>query len=388
MKKLLLICCLLATAFVLSTTAVFAEEEQKLNTGEQNQLALTSYSAYLSDFNTGRELYSYNADAKHEIASMVKIMTASLVFDAIDEGKINYEDKVTVSEEASGMGGSQMFLDANTQYKVSDLMLGLIIASANDASVALAEHISGSAQAFVDQMNEKANELGMVNTKFANCTGLPSESEQYSTAKDVNIMTRDLIENEKYYEFAKVWTTDFVHPSGRVTTLTNTNKLIRHYQGCLGGKTGYTDSAKFCLSACAMRKGIKTVATVIGADDSKTRFAEVSKLFNYGFTNFKNEVIYKKGESVSQSVKVNKGKVDTITPVTLEEVGILIKQGEKVKVEYEFGDNITAPIQKGDVIGKIKITHEGKEYYFDLVSDQDVPKATIWDLIKDFATKW
>lgn len=398
-KKLIISSALLAlTAAVCSGTAQASEisdveasvavaDETEYTAGASNSdtFDVNCHSAYLSDYATGAELYSYNADSKHEIASMVKIMTANLVFEAIDEGKISIDDKVTVSEYAQSMGGSQMFLDAHEKYSVDDLLKGVIVASANDAAVALAESVSGSAEGFVHEMNAKAEELGMTNTKFANPTGLPSEREQYSTARDVNIMTRELMKHAKYHDYAKIWTEDFVHPSGRVTTLTNTNKMIRQYSGCLGGKTGYTAVAKFCVSACAERNGIKTVATVIGADDSKTRFAEACKLFNYAFANFRNEVICKKGEKIEKSVIVEKSRVKTMTPVAAVDASVLIKQGDEIKVEYELPDKIKAPVSKGDVIGRIKITHDGKEYYFDLVSESDVPRATVWDIIKDMA---
>ena len=214
-----------------------------------HSLQASGFGEYLSEYNTGEVLYQHNADAKHEIASMVKIMTANLIFDAVDEGKLSYDEMITISKEASAMGGSQMFLDAGAQYSVSDLIKGIIVVSANDASYAMAERLSGSVDAFVAKMNDKAAELGMVNTKFANCTGLPSESEQYSTAKDVNIMTRSLMSHPKYFQYASIWMEDYKHPSGRITQFVNTNKLLKQYSGCIGGKTGYTDKAGHCLSA-------------------------------------------------------------------------------------------------------------------------------------------
>lgn len=361
--------------------------EASAETGN-NGLSLICHSAYLSDFATGAELYSYNADSKHEIASMVKIMTADLVFEAIEDGRLSVDDEVVVSDFASSMGGSQMFLDAGEKYKVDDLLKGVIVASANDAAVALAETVSGSVEGFVAAMNEKALSLGMTNTKFANATGLPSESEQYSTARDVNVMTRELMKHDKYYDYSTIWTEQFVHPSGRETTLTNTNKMIRQYRGCLGGKTGFTDSAKFCISACAERNGIKTVSTVIGAQDSKTRFAEAGKLFNYAFANFRNQVVCRKGEKIEDSVAVEKSRVKTMTPVAAEDASVLIKQGEDVKIEYELPEKLKAPVKKGDVVGRIKITKGEESYYFDLISDRDIPRATLWDIIKDLAGKW
>ena len=388
-KNIIAFISLLALTVAVWTGVAYAGQNQAYAEEVQDYgFQVSCHSAYLTDFATGAELYAMNADSKHEIASMVKIMTATLVFEAIDEGKLNYDDKITVSEYAQSMGGSQMFLDAHEKYTVDDLLKGVIVASANDAAVALAETISGSSEGFVAEMNAKATELGMQNTKFANPTGLPSESEQYSTARDVNVMTRELMKHPDYYDYAKIWTEDFTHPSGRVTTLTNTNKMIRSYQGCMGGKTGYTASAKFCVSACAERNGVRTVATVIGADDGKVRFAEACKLFNYAFANYKNQTVCKAGEKIEKSVAVEKSRIKTITPVAATDASILVKQGDEVKVEYELPEKIKAPVGKGDVIGRIKITYKDKDYFFDLVSENDIPKATIWDIIKDMAGKW
>lgn len=387
-KNILILIALLALTATVWSGVAYASEIEPTAASIEGGADVNCHSAYLADYVTGAELFAVNADSKHEIASMVKIMTATLVFEAIEQGKIGVNDEVTVSEYASSMGGSQMFLDAHEKYEVGDLLKGVIVASANDAAVALAETVSGSAEGFVMAMNEKAQALGMTNTKFVNATGLPSEHEQYSTARDVNAMTRELMSHEGYYDYAKIWTEEFTHPSGRVTTLTNTNKMIRQYQGCLGGKTGYTDSAKFCISACALRNGIKTVATVIGAPDSKTRFADACKLFNYGFANFTNQVVCKQGEKIEKSVEVERSRVKTMTPVAASDASVLVKQGDEVKVEYELPEKLKAPVVKGDVVGRIVITYKDKEYAFDLVSDSDIPRSTIWDIIKDMAGKW
>ena len=248
MKKIitcLILIAAVAAAFAANTAC--AEEEQKL---------VTAFSAYLTDSKSGRVLYAKDENEKHEIASMVKIMTATLTFEALERGELSLEEEIVVSHEAAGMGGSQMFLDAGESYKAGDLLKGVVIASANDASVALAERISGSHEAFVNKMNARARELGMNNTRFCCATGLPDSGEQYSTAKDVNVMTRELMKHKAYYDYAGIWLEDVVHPSGRTTQLVNTNKLIRNYSGCVGGKTGFTDEAGFCLSACAERKGV------------------------------------------------------------------------------------------------------------------------------------
>ena len=373
MKKSFLLVMLIMTVLSICTFQYACAEE--------GDLAITSFSAYLAD-EDGREIYSVNADERHQIASMVKIMTADLVFESIESGELSVDEKVTVSAEAAGMGGSQMFLDAGAEYTVSDLLKGVIVASANDASYALAERISGSATAFVADMNEKAASLGLRNTLFANCTGLPSDSEQYSSARDVNIMTRELMNHDLYFDYAGIWTEDYVHPSGRITTLTNTNKLIRQYSGCKGGKTGFTEDAGFCLSACAERGGIKVIATVIGAADGKTRFAECSRLFNHAFANLTRQVALEKGEEADATAEVKGGKIKSVVPVASKQAAITVMRGEKVSVEYQIFE-VKAPLKAGDVVGKIILSNGDKREEFDLVSPVDIQKATLWDRIKD-----
>lgn len=373
MKKSFLLVMLIMTVLSICTFQYACAEE--------GDLAITSFSAYLAD-EDGREIYSVNADERHQIASMVKIMTADLVFESIESGELSVDEKVTVSAEAAGMGGSQMFLDAGAEYTVSDLLKGVIVASANDASYALAERISGSATAFVADMNEKAASLGLRNTLFANCTGLPSDSEQYSSARDVNIMTRELMKHDLYFDYAGIWTEDYVHPSGRITTLTNTNKLIRQYSGCKGGKTGFTEDAGFCLSACAERGGIEVIATVIGAADGKTRFAECSRLFNHAFANLTRQVVLEKGEEADATAEVKGGKIKSVVPVASKQAAITVMRGEKASVEYQISE-VKAPLKAGDVVGKIILSNGGKREEFDLVSPVDIQKATLWDRIKD-----
>ena len=373
MKKTFLLVLLIMTALSICTFQYACAEE--------GDLAITSFSAYLAD-EDGREIYSVNADERHQIASMVKIMTADLVFESIESGELSVDEKVTVSAEAAGMGGSQMFLDAGTEYSVSDLLKGVIVASANDASYALAERISGSASAFVADMNEKAALLGLRNTLFANCTGLPGDSEQYSSARDVNIMTRELMKHDLYFDYAGIWTEDYVHPSGRITTLTNTNKLIRQYTGCKGGKTGFTEDAGFCLSACAERGGIEVIATVIGAADGKTRFAECCRLFNHAFANLTRQVALEKGEEADATVEVKGGKIKSVVPVASKQAAITVMRGEKASVEYQIFE-VKAPLKAGDVVGKIILSNGDKREEFDLVSPVDIQKATLWDRIKD-----
>lgn len=351
-------------------------------------LVANGFGEYLSEYYTGETLYEHNADARHEIASMVKIMTANLIFEAVDAGKITYDEKITVSPAAASMGGSQMFLDSGAQYSVSDLIKGIIVVSANDASYAMAERIAGSVDAFVAMMNERAAQLGMVNTKFANCTGLPNENEQYSSAKDVNIMTRQLMTHDKYFEYASVWMEDYVHPSGRVTQFVNTNKLLKQYSGCMGGKTGYTDAAGHCLSACAERNGMKVVATIVGGTDSKSRFSQVRAMFDYSFANYVNKIYYRKGDTVG-SIAVKKSPIDQIEVATAADITKFSKLGAgSEELEMVLPQSVTAPIKKGDVVGQAIYKLDGKEYAVDLIAMQDARKSTFLDIIKGITKDW
>lgn len=281
------------------------------------------------------------------------------------------------------MGGSQMFLDAGATYKVDDLIKGVIVASANDASVALAELISGSHEAFVNRMNERAREMGMNNTRFSCATGLPDSGEQYSTARDVNIMTRALMKHDKYYDYAGIWMEDFTHPSGRTTQLVNTNKLIRNYAGCVGGKTGFTNEAGFCLSACADRKGVRVVATLIGGKDSNTRFAEVSGMFNYAFANYSRAKVAGAGEQLG-AIPVRGGRVDEIPYGADSDVSMLIKTGEEISAPViTLPDKVKAPVNRGDVIGTAEYsTPSGEKITVNLIALESAEQATFWDYIK------
>lgn len=338
---------------------------------------------YLTEATTGMVLYKKNEDERHEIASMVKIMTLLLTFEAVERGEVSYDELITISREAASEKGSELFLDAGAQYKLSDLIKGITVVSANDASVAVAERLAGSVPAFVERMNARAQELGMTNTKFVNATGYPSENEQYSTARDVNIMTRELIKHKEYYNYSRIWVEDFTHPSGRITGLANTNKLIRFYKGCDSGKTGYTSTAKFCLSASAERNGLRVVGTVIGAESSDKRFSAMRKMFDYSFMNYKSECVKASGSYANVDVNVKRGKVDTVTPILKDDLKFISSRaGGEYTVEYELND-ICAPMSKGSVVGKAKIISDNVVVSeVELVLENDVKKASFFDYIR------
>lgn len=338
---------------------------------------------YLTEATTGMVLYKKNEDERHEIASMVKIMTLLLSFEAIERGEASYDEPITISHDAAAEKGSELFLDAGAQYRLSDLIKGITVVSANDASVAVAERLAGSVPAFVDRMNARAQELGMTNTKFANATGYPTENEQYSTARDVNTMTRELIKHKDYYNYSRIWVEDFTHPSGRITGLANTNKLVRFYKGCDSGKTGYTSTAKFCLSASAERNGLRVVGTIIGAESSDNRFSAMRKMFDYSFMNYKAECVKESGSNADIVINVKKGKMDSITPIFNADLKFVTSRaGGEYTVEYETQD-IVAPMSKGSVVGKAKLMSGDKVIAeVDLVLSSDVEKASFIDYIR------
>ena len=240
---------------------VFAEQVQTVSTDKNKQSGVEIHgkSAYLMDFSTNSVIFAKNEKENLPIASMCKIMTLILTFDAISAGELGIDEEIFVSERAASMGGSQVFLEKNAKYPVRELLKSIVVCSANDSCVAIAERVAGSEELFTDRMNDKAKALGATDTVFANCTGLPKEP-QYSCAKDVAIMLKELLSHEEYYQFGKVWLDKFNHPKGRFTEITNTNKLVRFYDGCDGGKTGFTNQAGFCLAATAKRNGLRVIS--------------------------------------------------------------------------------------------------------------------------------
>lgn len=376
----LLTICMLATYFKPIKTTTFATEE----------LSTSSTAAILADFNSGTVIYSKNEKEKLPIASMCKIMTLLLCFEEIDAKNITFDEEIVVSENASGMGGSQVFLEANEKYKVKDLLKSIVVASANDACVAMAERICGSETAFVNKMNEKCETLGMTSTHFVNCTGLP-KPEQYSCAKDVATMFTELLKHKEYYGFSKIWMDKIYHSGDKYTEISNTNKLIRFYDGCDSGKTGYTSEAGHCLAASAFRNGMRLVGVVIKAQNSKERFNDVLSMFNYGFANFENKKIVDKFTPLNVTAEVEKGKKDTVQAVASEDFFLFSRKNEKIALDIDFmpDGNLIAPIQSGDKIGKISIYRNNvliKE--IDVLSNEDVNKLSYFDVIKNVIDEW
>lgn len=348
MKKVILFLCIILIIFAVTPIGISFGEES---------MHISAKSCYLVD-ERGMELYAMNENERYPIASMVKIMTSLLAFEAIEEGRVTMEEKIRISQSAMDMGGSQMFLEAGDEYTFSDLLKGIIVVSANDACVAVAERLEGDEGIFVDKMNKRAVELGMYNTHFANCTGLPC-SGGYSSSKDCSIMLRELICHEEYHNYSTIWLEEYKHPDGRTTIMTNTNKLIRFYEGCDGGKTGFTNEAGFCLSATAKRGDLRVISVVIGESDSKVRFEDSKKLLNYAFASCKLELLAKMGEELG-TIKVKGGRYP-ITFTTAENLGIVVKRGESANGNLEIElDKVSHPIKAGDKVGIIRLVHNGE----------------------------
>ena len=378
LKNLLVVLAVALFSVCAAVSAVFVP------TARAEGFSAEGRSAYLVDAATFTPLYAKNENERLPIASMVKIMTVLLTLEAVDRGELSLDEKVPVSENAASMGGSQVFLDAGTEHRAGDLLKSVIVASANDSCVALAERVSGSVEGFVSDMNARAAELGMKDTRFANCTGLPA-AESFSTAHDVALMFREVIRHPVYFEDAGVWLEDYVHPDGRTTVMTNTNKLVKFYNGCDGGKTGFTSEAKFCLAATAERDGMRVIAVVAGADSSKSRFNAVSSMFNHAFGSFKAEKLLGAGEFAAQRVKVAGGKERSVGVTVSEDIVRLAPRSDKAAAELrlELPDKVKAPVRKGDVVGKGYVVVDGTAVReFDLVAAEDVARASIWDLFR------
>lgn len=357
---------------------------------KNEQIDITSKSAILIDASSGRVFYDKNADQPLPIASVTKIMTLNLIFDSIEKGNIKLDEMVCVSETAASMGGSQVFIDSGYNYKVSDLIKSIIIASANDAAVALAERVAGSEEAFVYKMNEKAKELGMDNTVFKNCTGLPEENH-HSTARDVAKMSKELLNHKDYFNWSNVWMDEIKHEKdGRITELVNTNKLIRSLNGCDGLKTGYTSEAGFCVAATAKRGQMRLIAIILNGNTSKDRFNDAAKLINYGFANYSVQEVVKKGEKIGES-NIKGGIENKVNAITLKSFSVCVNNDGSDKIEKNIilPNEINAPIKSGQEIGKIVIKLNDKEIgEIKLYSDAEYKKAGYFEKLKEIISIW
>ncbi|MGE5612980.1 MAG: D-alanyl-D-alanine carboxypeptidase family protein [Bacillota bacterium] len=353
---------------------------------------LKAKAVILVDHSTGKVLLEKNSHEKLPIASITKIMSMLLVMEAIDSGIISYDTKVKVSEHSWSMGGSQVWLEPGEVFTVDELFKAVAIHSANDATVALAEAIAGSEEAFVAMMNQKAKELGMNDTNFLDCSGL-TDVGHYSSAYDVAIMSRELLmKHPEVTKYTTIWHDEFrVNvPGKKPVSLDNTNKLVRFYEGTVGLKTGYTGAAGHCLAASAVRGGQQLISVVLGEPDSNTRFAESRKLLDYGFANFETVLVNNMGEKV-QDVQVRKGMKPVVTVVYEKDVKLLLKKGEKGKIERvaAIKPDLTAPVKAGQKIGEVTYMVSGNEVgKANLVAGTDVQKASFLRLFVKLAEEW
>lgn len=372
MKKV--ICFFICVCFMMQSVVVFAEGN--------TDLGLNAKSAILMEESTGNILYESNPDERLPIASVTKVMTMLLIMEAVDSGKISLDDMVTVSENAMSYGGSTMFLETGEQLTVNDMLKGIAVASANDGCVAMAEHLAGSESAFVDMMNEKAKELGMENTHFMNTNGL-DEDDHYSSARDVAIMSRELMKHETIFNYTSIWMDTL---RGGKFQLANTNKLIRFYDGANGLKTGSTSKALCCLSAAAKRNDMQLIAVVLGAPTSAERFASAKSLLDYGFANYAVNTQITAGDEV-QKIAVEKGVDKEVGVVAGDSCSTLVKKGQEDNItkEIKIDETITAPIEAGQKIGTMTISRDSEVIAdIDLNASSAVEKKGIGLIIKDF----
>ncbi len=340
-------------------------------------------SSVLIEYNSGKILVDNNSNLKLPIASVTKLMTILLTLEEIDSGKLNLTDKILVSDNASGMGGSQIFLDANSEYDVEQLLKSVIISSANDSSVALAEHLAGSEQNFVKLMNEKAYDLGLINTHYSNCTGLPT-NDGYSSAYDQAIILKQVLSHDLYHNYSSIWLEDFVHPSGRITQMTNTNKLSRYYDGCIGGKTGSTNQAKYCLAVGAEKNNAKYIAVVLGSENSKERFKLASDLLNYGFANFESKTLLSNQDLVDKTIKV-RGNETNINLKCEKEYSIITEKNKTINYSLNFNlPTQLKSIKENQVVGTVDIVIDGVIVEtINILSCNTFSETSIWENFKE-----
>ena len=380
----------LMTAVMLALTGSFAVMAEDETEGENGgTVTVTAPSVLLMEASSGKVLFEKDADTKRPPASVTKVMTILLIYDGLSEGKIHKEDVVTVSEYAASMGGSQVFLEAGEEQTVDTLLKCIIVSSANDACVAMAELIAGTEEAFVQQMNERAKGLGMKNTVFKNCNGLDADGH-VTTARDIALMSRELI--TKYpdvYEYTKIWMDTIIHKTKKGESefgLSNTNKLIRQYSYATGLKTGSTGEAKFCLSATAQKDGIDLIAVIMAAPDVKARFADAQTLLNYGFSVCR-KYEDRDWESLKKAVKVKRGETDQVEAVQEQGFSYVDVSGTDLSgIEKKVlpDNSLEAPVKKGQKAGKVQYLLGGKTIgEVDLVTTEEVPAMSLKKAIED-----
>ncbi|GGJ94317.1 D-alanyl-D-alanine carboxypeptidase DacF [Lentibacillus kapialis] len=383
MKKYVLLTSIILSILFMPFT-VFGEENGKGNTDQDLNLVPDAESGILMERDTGKVLFNKNAQEKLPPASMTKVMTLLLIMEALDKGKIDKNETIRISDRAASMGGSQIFLEAGEEMSVNDLLKGIAVASANDASVALAERIAGSEKAFVKQMNKKTKALGLENTRFRNATGLPAE-DHYSTAHDMAVMAKELLKYESVTEYTSIYEDYLRKGEENEFWLVNTNKLVKSYPGVDGLKTGYTNEAKYCLTATAEKNNMRMIAVVMGAETTKKRNAAISGMLDYAFNHFETKNLYKKGETIT-TLDLLRAENATVDVTASESISTIHRKGEDDKdltTSVNIKSDIGLPINKGDQVGELIIKSNGKTLSkTPLTVDHDVQQASYLTLLK------
>lgn len=375
LKKLIL--ALIVIAFLsLNLSGVSLANNINLNIGAP--------SAILMERDTGTILFNKESDKQLPPASMTKIMTMILIMEEIDKGTLKLNDKIRTSERAASMGGSQIFLEEGEVMTVEELLKAIAVASANDASVALAEHIAGTEEEFVNRMNEKAKALGLKNTYFSNSTGLPAKNH-YSSAYDMAVMAKELLKHEEITKYTGIYEDYLRENTDKKFWLVNTNRLVKFYEGVDGLKTGYTNEAKYCLTATAKKGNLRMIAVVMGAENTKERNRDITQMFDYAFSQFEIHNLYQRGAKVKE-IEISKGSEKKMNVVTDDVVSILNKKGENIEDVTEkvrVKKDLKAPIKKGEAVGKLILEKDGKVISeTTLISADDIEKASWWKLFK------
>lgn len=353
----------------------------------ENSLNLTCGGAVLIEQNSGKVLYDHNMHEKLRPASVTKVMTLLLIMEALDSGKISLTDKVPCTEDAHKMGGSQIWLDTKEELTVDEMLKAMCVVSANDCTVAMADFLAGSQETFVNEMNEKAKELGMNDTTFKNCHGI-DEDGHFTSAYDIALMSRELL--TKHPGITKYTTIYMDTLRDGKSQLVNTNKLVRNYEGCTGLKTGSTSQALFNLSASATRDGLSLIAVIMKGETSKVRFSEASKLLNYGFSNYQYKSLAKAGENAGEYY-INKGITNKANAVYKEDYGVLINKKENKNIEnnIEIYRNISAPVNIGQKVGEVNYYSEGEKIgTVDLVSKNEIDKYGFGVITNSIYKNW
>ena len=397
--NLLKIICIFIIAIFLFPTICIASESiytwsnnakpltETIPTNATTSLSLNVGSAVLIEQNSGQVLYNQNMHEKLKPASVTKVMTILLIMEAIDSGKLSYADKIPCSEKAAGMGGSQIWLDVREELTVDEMLKAICVVSANDCTVAMAEYLAGSEEAFVNQMNAKAKELGMNDTTFKNCHGI-DEDGHVTSAYDIALMSRELL--TKHPSITKYTTIYMDSLRDGKSSLVNTNKLVRNYKGATGLKTGSTSVALYNLSASATRNDLSLIAVIMKAPTSPIRFAEAQKLLDYGFNNFEYKKLANKNDLIKE-ISVDKGIENSVNAILENDSGVLIQKGQNKDIvqSVQLTDSINAPVYAGQVLGNVTYSLNGNEIgKVNIVAEKSVGKNTAFNMIEHVFFNW